>query len=108
MNAHLEDSNRLIISRKNVGVLLCFYFSFLFKNMSNLICFLKWICSFLDAAMGSSSVTGDVRSGFERDVIEVPMVSRDNISDWLLSLGLQRYLGLFVANGFDDVDFLVS
>ena len=58
--------------------------------------------------MGSSSVTGDLRSGVERDVIEVPVVSQDNISDWLLSLGLQRYLGLLMANGFDDVDFLVS
>jgi hypothetical protein len=32
----------------------------------------------------------------------------DSVADWLLSLGFQHYLGLFIANGFDDIDFLVS
>lgn len=42
------------------------------------------------------------------DVIEVPIGQHDTVSDWLLSLGLQNYLGLLIANGFDDIDFLVS
>jgi len=45
------------------------------------------------------------------DVIEVPPIGNhghDSVADWLLSLGFQHYLGLFIANGFDDVDFLVS
>jgi hypothetical protein len=46
-----------------------------------------------------------------QDVIEVPPIGNhghDSVADWLLSLGFQHYLGLFIANGFDDVDFLVS
>lgn len=42
-----------------------------------------------------------------QDVIEVPINGHDTIADWLLSLGLQHYLSLFVSNGFDDVNFLV-
>lgn len=44
------------------------------------------------------------------DVIEVPPIGNhghDNVADWLLSLGFQNYLGLFIANGFDAIDFLV-
>ncbi|XP_046655890.1 ankyrin repeat and SAM domain-containing protein 1A-like [Daphnia pulicaria] len=44
-----------------------------------------------------------------QDVIEVPPIGNhghDSVADWLLSLGFQHYLGLFIANGFDDVDFL--
>ena len=45
------------------------------------------------------------------DVIEVPPIGNhghDSVADWLLSLGFRHYLGLFIANGFDDIDFLVS
>lgn len=55
--------------------------------------------------------SSDLRRESE-DVIEAPVSSHDRqpdtIADWLLSLGLQQYLGLMVSNGFDDIDFLVS
>lgn len=56
-------------------------------------------------AMGGAP--GEVKN---EDVIEVPPIGNhghDNVADWLLSLGFQHYLGLFIANGFDDIDFLV-
>lgn len=44
----------------------------------------------------------------KEDIIEVPISSSyDTIADWLLSLGMQQYLSLFVTNGFNDIDFLV-
>lgn len=48
-----------------------------------------------------------------QDVIELPVGGghpgdASTVADWLLSLGLQQYLGMFIANGFDDLDFLVS
>ncbi|KAK4014538.1 hypothetical protein OUZ56_027060 [Daphnia magna] len=55
-------------------------------------------------AMGGAP--GEVKN---EDVIEVPPIGNhghDNVADWLLSLGFQHYLGLFIANGFDDIDFL--
>jgi hypothetical protein len=57
-------------------------------------------------AMGGAPV--EVKN---EDVIEVPPIGNhghDSVADWLLSLGFQHYLGLFIANGFDDIDFLVS
>lgn len=54
----------------------------------------------------------DLMNHNKEDVIEAPVSTHDHqpdtIADWLLSLGLQHYLGLMVSNGFDDVDFLVS
>ena len=46
----------------------------------------------------------------KEDVIELPIGGHHDgtVADWLLSLGLQQYLGMFIANGFDDIDFLVS
>ncbi len=56
-------------------------------------------------AMGGAPV--EVKN--EENVIEVPPIGHhDTVADWLLSLGLQNYLGLLIANGFDDIDFLVS
>ncbi|XP_057381430.1 ankyrin repeat and SAM domain-containing protein 1A-like [Daphnia carinata] len=55
-------------------------------------------------AMGGAPVEAK-----NEDVIEVPPIGNhghDNVADWLLSLGFQHYLGLFIANGFDDIDFL--
>lgn len=41
------------------------------------------------------------------EAIDVPVARNDTLSDWLLSMGLQQYLGLFIVNGFDEIDFLV-
>lgn len=35
-------------------------------------------------------------------------LNADSVEKWLQTLGMQDYVGLFMSNGFDDVNFLVS
>ena len=35
-------------------------------------------------------------------------LNADSVEKWLQTLGMADYVGLFMSNGFDDVNFLVS
>lgn len=70
-------------------------------------------CSQYDTSITEPLCHSDAMGGAptqpnNEDVIDVPIDAHGTVSDWLLSLGLQQYLGLLIANGFDDPDFLVS